>query len=61
MVNEGDGGYGFGRRRGFNSGTYYFPQVQLPAAHVQLPPQSQLEFPQPDIFLKCNIVWIGCW
>jgi hypothetical protein len=27
---------------------------------VQLPPQSQLEFPQPDIFLKCNIVWIGC-
>jgi hypothetical protein len=28
----------------------HFPQVQLPAAHVQLPPQSQLEFPQPDIF-----------
>jgi hypothetical protein len=32
----------------------YFPQVQLPAAHVQSPPQSQLEFPQPGIlsFLK---------
>jgi hypothetical protein len=29
--------------------TTYLPQVQLPAAQVQLPPQSQLVFPQPDI------------
>lgn len=28
----------------------HFPQVQLPCAHVQSPPQSQLEFPQPGIF-----------
>jgi len=28
----------------------YFPQLQLPAAHSQVPPQVQLEFPQPDMF-----------
>jgi hypothetical protein len=30
----------------------HFPQVQLPCAHVQDPPQSQLEFPQPDMMNK---------